>query len=47
MASIDAFTSSKSEIEVADFDRLLAKLERVRMQHETMRELLVLIKESG
>ena len=38
--------SSKSEIEVADFDRLFSRLERVEMAHTAMRELLVAIKES-
>ena len=37
---------SKSEIEVADFDRLLSRLERVDMAVPAMRELLVAIKES-
>jgi hypothetical protein len=36
----------KSEIEVADFDRLLSKLELVPVQQAT-RELLVKLKNSG
>ena len=36
----------KSEIEVADFDRLFSRLERVDMAVPAMRELLVAIKES-
>ena len=36
----------KSEIEVADFDRLFSRLERVEMAVPAMRELLVAIKES-
>ena len=31
----------KSEIEVADFDRLLAKIEHVPMENPAMRELLI------
>jgi hypothetical protein len=38
---------SKSEIEVADFDRLLSKLERIKMNHPATKEMLVAIKESG
>ena len=36
----------KSEIEVADFDRLLSKLEAVEVA-QPLRDLLVRIKESG
>ena len=32
---------TKSEIEFADFDRLLAKIEHVPMEHKAMRTLLV------
>ena len=31
----------KSEIEVADFDRLLAKIEHVPIEHQEMRTLLI------
>ena len=37
---------SKSEIEVADFDRLFSRLERIEMAVPAMRELLVAIKET-
>lgn len=37
----------KSEIEVADFDRLHSKLSDVRMKCWALKDLLVLIKESG
>ena len=38
---------SKSEIEVADFDRLLTKLEQIQVRQPSMRKLLVELKESG
>ena len=37
---------AKSEIEVADFDRLLSKIENLKM-HTSLKELLVKIKDSG
>ena len=39
-------SESKSEIEVADFDRLLSKIENIRMDN-ALRDLLVKIKNSG
>ena len=39
-------SESKSEIEVADFDRLLSKIENIRMDN-ALRDLLVKIKKSG
>ena len=34
----------QSEIEVADFDRLLAKIEHVPIEHEEMRTLLIKVR---
>ena len=41
MYNTSFFSSPKSEIEVADFDRLLAKIEHVPMEHPEMRVLLI------
>jgi len=38
---------SKSEIEVADFDRLFTKLETIKVEQPSMKKLLVRLKESG
>lgn len=47
-ASVVAGKGFKSEIEVADFDRLLSKLDRVKgMKSVALREMLILIKASG
>ena len=45
-ASSSTASSRKSEIEVADFDRLLSKIEFVRMSRP-LRNMLISIKESG
>ena len=37
----------KSEIEVADFDRLSSKLENLRIRFPAMRKILMTVKESG
>ena len=37
----------QSEIETADFDKLLSKMERVSGLPEVLRNMLVLIKDSG
>ena len=39
-------SEAKSEIEVADFDRLLSKIENLRM-NVALRDLLIKIKNSG
>lgn len=39
--------SSKSEIEIADFDRLLSKLEPLRMRSPSLKTLLITIRNSG
>jgi hypothetical protein len=39
-------SESKSEIEVADFDRILSKIENIQM-NQNLRDLLVKVKESG
>ena len=39
-------SEAKSEIEVADFDRLLSKIENLSMRN-SLRELLLKIKDSG
>ena len=38
---------SKSEIEVADFDRLFTKLESINISQPSMKELLTRLKDSG
>lgn len=40
-------STAKAEIEKADFDRLLCKLEGIKIKHEAMKAMLLAIKESG
>ncbi len=42
-----AAVSRRSEIEIADFDRLASKMEGVRMSSNELKDVLELIKESG